>query len=93
MNEKKKSNVVNLKKALHNRIERSRKKSLFDLIDKIIENTPYKQEYKNQTRRKKLEKILNYVIELKKYNDSLLFSNAESSQGIIEFCFILTNFF
>lgn len=73
------------KKLIHNVIERKRKHRIFELIDEIIELLPFKNEYKNKSKRKKLERIHSYIIDLKNKNDALMFANPESALGNLNF--------
>lgn len=77
-----KTSAKNLKKIIHNGIERTRKQRIFNLIDEIIECLPFKHEFSNKSKRQKLERIHTYIIDLKNKNDALMFANPKSVLGM-----------
>ncbi|OTF73182.1 basic helix-loop-helix domain-containing protein, partial [Euroglyphus maynei] len=73
-----KTSAANLKKIIHNGIERSRKQRIFTLIDDIVNCLPFKHEFMNKSKRQKLERIHSYILDLKNKNDALMFANPNS---------------
>lgn len=77
-----KTSAANLKKIIHNGIERTRKQRIFGLIDEIVNCLPFKHEFVNKSKREKLERIHSYIIDLKNKNDALMFANPNSVLGM-----------
>jgi hypothetical protein len=73
-----------MKRKVHNGIEKRRKDKINHWIYKIAELLPFKDP-KRESKNHLLENIFQYILNLKEKNENLMFGNINSIHGL--FCF------
>lgn len=76
------SSVANFRRALHNSVERNRRKRVNSLIDELAKLLPPNLRLSTPNRTKCLEVIHGYIVELKNKFDGLMFANPQNVYGM-----------
>lgn len=79
--EKAKNVNQNLKRIIHNVNERKRKNRLVEIIDQLVDLLPMKCVGK-LSRLKRMERLHEYILELRRKVDGLMFANPTSVHGM-----------
>lgn len=82
--------MANFRRALHNNVERNRRKRLNNLIDELANLLPPNLRLSSSNRTKCLEVIHGYIVDLKNKFDGLMFANPQNVYGmLLKSCLII----